>query len=140
MKGDSCLFCNIRDGKIPGYLVYEDPHVLAILDIQPRCPGHTLVIPRYHTPLLADLPKEEVGPLFQAVQTVGRKLKKALGAPGMTIGINQGEVSGQAVEHLHVHLMPRFLGDKGMAVQGVVDMPSEVSLDDMRRTVENTIP
>lgn len=106
------------------FIVYENGSAAAFLDAVPRSPGHTLVVPKMHARVLEELPDESVGSLFGAVREVARALVPALGADGLTIGINQGKASGQVVPHLHVHLMPRFAGDNGESVQSVVHIPS----------------
>ncbi len=95
------------------------------------------MIPKVHAPTLVDLPDVEVGPLFTAVKKVAQLLKKApLGnegtAPeGITIGMNQGRASGQEVDHLHVHLMPRWHGDGGSAIQSVVNNQPKESMEEV---------
>lgn len=132
---DSCLFCKIAAKKIPAGVVYEDAHAIAFLDIMPRTTGHVMVIPKYHAATLAGLPDEEVGPLFVAVKTVAAILSRKLNADGMTIGINQGRVSGQEVEHLHVHLMPRWQGDGGGSVQSVVNNPPKEDAEEILKKI-----
>jgi len=124
---DPCLFCRIAAGEVPVSTVAASPEALAFLDLHPHAPGHTIVIPRTHAATLAECPQEAVGPLFELAQEAARKLESALGCPGMTIGINQGTVAGQGVMHLHVHLMPRFAGDGGSSIHGVVDHPATPS-------------
>ncbi len=126
MQDPSCLFCKIAAAAIPAKIIYEDDHAIAFLDITPRAPGHTVVIPKYHASTLVTLPDEEIAPLFRAVKKTAAVLMSALHPDGITIGINQGRASGQEVDHLHVHLMPRFHGDGGGSVQSVVH-PSTVS-------------
>ena len=126
---DDCLFCKIIKKQIPAKVVYEDDHAMAFLDIMPRTPGHTMVILKVHTPNLLELPDGEVGPLFLAVKHVAALLSKALAPDGITIGVNQGRASGQEVDHLHVHLMPRFHGDGGGAVQSLVNAKPKESID-----------
>lgn len=116
-----CLFCKIIAKEIPAEIVYEDADAVAFLDIHPRAPGHTTVIPRGHAANLLELSDEVVGPFFAAVKKVAAQLARALAPHGFTIGINHGAVSGQAVEHLHVHIMPRYEGDKGGSVHTVVE-------------------
>lgn len=128
---NDCLFCKIAAKQIPAKIVYEDAHVLAFLDIMPRAKGHTMVIPKVHAPNLLGLPDAEVGPLFAAVKHVGGMLSRGLKPDGITIGINQGRASGQEVDHLHVHLLPRWHGDGGSAIQSVVNKPSAESLDEI---------
>ncbi len=118
---DSCLFCKIVAGTLAAQIIYEDDHSIAFLDVRPRSPGHTVVIPRVHAPTLADLPELEVGPLFLTVKKMAELLKKKLAPDGITIGANQGRASGQEVDHLHVHLMPRWHNDGGHSIQSVVD-------------------
>jgi histidine triad (HIT) family protein len=130
-----CLFCKIIEKKIPAYIIYEDEHALAFLDITPRAPGHSLVIPKQHAPRIVDLPDPEVGPLFLAVKRVGEMLMKGLAPDGVTIGMNQGRAGGQEVDHLHVHLMPRFHGDNGHAIQAVVNNPPKEDVEDIQKKI-----
>ena len=130
-----CLFCKIAAKTIPAKIVYEDDHVIAFLDIMPCAPGHTMVITKYHAPTLAELPDEEVARLFGAVKKTTATLTAALRPDGMTIGINQGRASGQEVDHLHVHLMPRWRDDGGGSVQSVVHNASKESLAEMQKKI-----
>jgi histidine triad (HIT) family protein len=124
---EPCLFCRVASGELEVATVAASDRALAFLDLHPHAPGHTLVIPRVHAATLADLPKEEIEPLFRLVQEAGQKLETTLECPGMTIGINQGIVAGQGVAHLHVHLMPRFPDDGGSSIHGVVKNPPTTS-------------
>jgi len=132
---DDCLFCKIVGKFVPAAVVYEDDHAIAFLDIMPHSPGHTMVIPKYHAPNILELPDAEVAPLFLAVKRVAELLSKKLKPDGITIGANQGRASGQEVDHLHVHLMPRWHGDKGAAVQSLVNNPPKESNEEMRRKI-----
>jgi histidine triad (HIT) family protein len=129
---DDCLFCKIINKEIPALVIYEDASALAFLDIAPRVEGHAVIIPKHHAATLVDLPESEVRPLFSAVRSVAGILSKSLQAEGLTIGVNQGAVSGQVVPHLHVHVMPRFGNDGGGSVQSVVHNPPKDSLEDVR--------
>ena len=135
-----CLFCKIAAKKIPAKIVYEDDHAVAFLDIVPRSPGHTLVITKYHAPTLIALPDEEVAPLFLAVKKIVALLAAALHPDGITIGVNQGRASGQEVDHLHVHLMPRWHGDGGGSVQSLVHNTPLESLEDMQKKILDAAP
>jgi histidine triad (HIT) family protein len=130
-----CLFCKIAAKTIPAKIIYEDDHAVAFLDIMPRAPGHTMVIPKYHAPTMIELPDEEVAPLFNAVKKTARLLMAALRPDGITIGINQGRASGQEVDHLHVHLVPRSHGDGGGSVQSVVHNAPQESLDEIAKKI-----
>lgn len=132
---DDCLFCRILSGEIETSFVAENDHAVAFLDLSPRSPGHTLVIPRVHAATLPELPEEEAGPLFALVRSVATMLGEKLDAPGMTIGINQGDVAGQAVRHLHVHVIPRFAGDGGRSIHDIVHHPSTPAQQDIIATL-----
>ena len=123
-----CIFCGIARKEIPAEIVREDERTVAFLDIHPRAPGHTVVVPRQHSPTLLELPDGEIGLLFSAVKYATRLLANALHPSGFTIGINHGSVSGQTVDHLHVHILPRFLGDGGGSIHSVVTNPPQESL------------
>jgi histidine triad (HIT) family protein len=130
-----CLFCKIAAKTIPARIVFEDDHVVAFLDIAPRAPGHTMVITKYHTPTLIELPDGEIAPLFLAVKKTVALLVAALHPDGVTIGVNQGRASGQEVDHLHVHLMPRWHGDGGGAVQSLVHNTPQESFEAMQKKI-----
>jgi histidine triad (HIT) family protein len=100
-----CLFCRIRDREVPAVLVLDEPDVLAFLDHRPLFPGHVLLIPRTHFETIADLPKDLVGPLFEAGQRLAVAVKEAMAAEGTFVAINN--VVSQSVPHLHLHVVPR---------------------------------
>ena len=122
-----CLFCRIGRGELAAHVVSEDKETIAVLDIHPRAPGHTMVIPRAHRETILDLSTAELQSVFQAVQGVTKLLGAALAPDGFTIGINHGRAAGQAVEHLHVHVVPRYRGDGGSSLHGVVNNPPSES-------------
>ena len=106
-----CIFCKIAAGAIPAYKVYEDGNVLAFLDINPMVLGHTLVIPKVHSITLMDTSDEILGPLFASVKKVAGGITKALNAHGFNIYANNGRAARQGVDHLHIHIVPRFEND-----------------------------
>jgi len=101
----SCTFCNIAAGEIAAAIVYQDAHVVAFLDHRPVFPGHVLLLPRAHVETLADLPADEVLPVFTVAQKLSRAVETGLGADGSFVAVNN-RVS-QSVPHLHVHVVPR---------------------------------
>lgn len=126
-----CLFCKIIKKEIPAEIIYEDDRSLAILDINPRAPGHAMVMSKIHSQTILDLPENKLGLLFEAVKKVAGLIQKGLKPEGFTIGINQGKISGQVIDHLHVHVIPRFEGDGGASVHSVVNNPPKESLKDI---------
>lgn len=123
-----CLFCSIAQKKIPVEIVREDDATVSFLDIQPRGPGHTLVIPKKHYGTILEVPQEEMEPLFSAVKKTAEMVLKGLKAEGLTIGINQGRVSGQAIDHLHIHVFARYTNDGGGSIHSVIHNPPKESL------------
>nr|WP_235979712.1 HIT family protein [Rhabdothermincola sediminis] len=100
-----CVFCSIVAGRTEAYRVYEDRRSVAFLDRRPLFKGHTLLVPRRHVAVLADLPLDDVGPFFHVAQLLSAAMESALGAAGSFVALNN-RVS-QSVSHLHVHVVPR---------------------------------
>jgi len=116
-----CLFCQIAAKKIPAETIYyENSGAMAFLDIHPVAPGHTLVIPKVHADNILDLDDQIIPLVFGAVQEAVKILKKAVNPDGFTIGINHGRAAGQAINHFHIHILPRFDGDNGGSIHTVV--------------------
>jgi histidine triad (HIT) family protein len=131
-----CVFCRIIRGDAPALRVYEDDRVLAFLDINPCSPGHTLIIPKAHVGRLENLSEEDASALFKALHKLTGKIQEAVGAPATTIGINNGPESGQEVPHLHIHVIPRFRGDRGGIVQSVARGYRRPSSEEMGKIAE----
>jgi histidine triad (HIT) family protein len=104
------LFAKILRGELPAHKVYENDKVFAFLDIMPRAPGHTLVIPKAPARNILDIAADELAELFKATQTVARAAVKAFSADGVTIQQFNEAAGGQVVFHLHVHVIPRKIG------------------------------
>jgi len=101
-----CVFCLIRDKKIPSQVVYEDDDVLAFKDINPEAPVHIIVIPKKHIPTLMDISQDD-SELFSKILTVIKKLSAELNIAekGFRVVNNCGKDGGQTVHHLHFHLL-----------------------------------
>ncbi len=111
LKADSCVFCKMVAGEIPVTRVYEDSEVLAFLDINPISDGHSLVIPKQHVEKLDESSSELLGCLGQRLPRIARAVIRAIQADGYNVLCNNGAAAGQAVEHLHFHIIPRRQGD-----------------------------
>src|SRR5207249_6693588 len=107
----ACVFCRIVAGEIPAEVVAREPEVVAFLDTHPLADGHVLVVPRAHVALVEDLEPGAADALFRAVVRLARPVREALGAAGTTIGVNNGDATGQTIPHVHVHIVPRWPGD-----------------------------
>ena len=106
-----CLFCKIIKGEIPSTKVYEDEHSYAFLNIKPINPGHTLLVPKKHFANLYEMPDEVLANLAPTIKKLAIAVKKAVGADGINIGMNNDSAAGQLVFHAHIHIMPRFKND-----------------------------
>jgi len=115
-----CIFCKIIAREVSAHTVFENDHVVAFLDIHPASRGHTMVIPKVHAERLDQLDDRHIGPLFAGVKTVMRLLERALQPGGLNVGWNHGWAAGQHVNHLHVHLIPRYAGDGGGGIQSLI--------------------
>jgi histidine triad (HIT) family protein len=104
------IFAKILRGELPAHKVYEDENVLAFLDIMPRAPGHTLVIPKSPARNLLDVEPSALAHVMEAAQKIARAAMKAFGADGVTIQQFNESAGGQVVFHLHVHVIPRHEG------------------------------
>ena len=104
------IFAKILRGELPCYKVYEDDKAIAFLDIMPRAPGHTLVLPKAPARNLLDIGADDLAHVAKVAQKVAKACMTALGADGITVQqFNEGP-GGQVVFHLHVHVIPRKSG------------------------------
>ena len=115
----SCIFCRIVGGEIPAEIVATDAHAVAFLDITPLADGHTVVVPRRHVATIEELEPSEVAGLFHAVQRLAGPARRAVGAAGSTIGVNNGAATGQTIPHVHVHIVPRRADDGAGSVHTI---------------------
>ena len=103
-------FAKILRGEFPSYKVYENGHVLAFLDIMPRSPGHTLVIPKAAARNILDISPEDFAHVARAAHRIARAAMTAFDADGITVQQFNEPAGGQVVFHLHMHVMPRQNG------------------------------
>jgi histidine triad (HIT) family protein len=101
------IFAKILRGEFSCYKVYEDDHTLAFLDIMPRTPGHTLVIPKAPARNIFDITADDYGHVARTAHRIAAAAKQAFAADGMTIAQYSEAAGGQVVFHLHMHVMPR---------------------------------
>jgi histidine triad (HIT) family protein len=104
------IFAKILRGELPCHKVYEDAHTLAFLDIMPRSPGHTLVIPKAPARNILDIAPDDLAHVMRTAKIIAIAGKKAFNADGITLQQFSEAAGGQVVFHLHVHIMPRTEG------------------------------
>jgi histidine triad (HIT) family protein len=104
------VFAKILRGELPSHKVYEDDRAFAFLDIMPRAPGHTLVVPKVQARNILDIAPDDLAYVHQVAQKIAKAAVNVFGADGITIQqFNEG-AGGQVVFHLHVHVIPRKAG------------------------------
>jgi len=104
------VFAKILRGELPSHKVYEDANAFAFLDIMPRAPGHTLVIPKAAARNLLDIEADDLAHLMQATQRIARAAMTVFSADGLTVQQFNEPAGGQIVFHLHIHVIPRKNG------------------------------
>src|SRR3954466_8818187 len=119
---DQNIFAKILRSEIPCYKVYENRHTLAFLDIMPRSPGHTLVIPKAPARGILDVEADDFAEVARTAKTIAIASVKAFGAEGIIIQQFSEAASGQVVFHLHMHVMPMR--------QGVALLPAQTRNED----------
>ncbi|MBQ4132190.1 MAG: HIT family protein [Desulfovibrionaceae bacterium] len=106
-----CIFCAMQQGKIPFVEVFSSDNLFAFLDIGPLNHGHVLIVPKKHYANMFDMPSELGCELLSTMQLLGKAIIEATGAGGLNVVQNNFSPAGQAVFHVHWHLIPRFEGD-----------------------------
>ena len=108
MTAKPCPFCTLPDERV----IDQNDHGLVIRDGFPISPGHTLIIPKRHTGSFFDLTETERSDLLLLLDKAKLDVENEFKPDGYNIGINDGPAAGQTVPHLHVHLIPRYAGDR----------------------------
>lgn len=117
----TCVFCDIVTGTAPATRVFEDETVVAFLDIRPISRGHLLVVPRTHAARLEELDPGDGAAMFRVGQHLSRALARSDLAPdGANLVFNDGRAAFQTVDHAHLHVLPRWSGDRLRLAAGLV--------------------
>ena len=101
------IFAKILRGELPCYKVYEDDKAFAFLDIMPRAPGHTLVLPKAPVRNVLDVAPDDLAYVIKVAQKIAKAAMQVFAADGITIQQFNENAGGQVVFHLHVHVIPR---------------------------------
>lgn len=123
---DDSIFTKIIRDEIPSYKIYEDDKTYAFLDIHPKQPGHTLVVPKKQVEFLWDLEEEDYLAVMQTVKKVADRLRDVIGAPyvgEMVLGID--------VPHAHVHVFPFSTVEESRHIPDLDAEPDHAALADM---------
>ncbi len=110
------IFDHIISGRIPASFVHRDELCVAFLDIRPMSPGHVLVVPRVAVGTLTELDAATLGHLWQVAVRVGGAQRAGLGSLAQHFLVNDGPEASQSVPHVHIHVIPRYRGDRWRTV------------------------
>lgn len=114
-----CIFCKIINAEIPSYKIYEDDKILAILDVNPYNPGHTLIIPKEHTLDIDTINEDTLNYIMKKAKEIANLLIDKLDAEGFTLVQNNGFV--QEVKHFHLHVIPKYKSNFEMEINKVYE-------------------
>jgi len=136
MFDESCIFCKIVQKQAPSSIIYEDEAVMVFLDIRPLNLGHTLIIPKAHYVDIFDIPPELLSRIHRVLKQIALVVKKATNADGISIIQQNGKAAGQDIFYLHVHVIPRFEGQKLQSFNELKEADRE-SLDEMAKKIKH---
>jgi histidine triad (HIT) family protein len=121
------VFAKILRGELPAHKVYEDNKAFSFLDIMPRAPGHTLVIPKSPARTFLDIAPDDLAHLIKVTQKIARAAVTVFAADGLTIQQFNEAAGGQVVFHLHIHVIPRKAGEALKPPASVKEDPAVLS-------------
>lgn len=138
MVKQDCIFCKIAAGEIPSRTIYEDERFRAILDISPASKGHAIILPKNHAANIYELSEEDASKIFVVGKKIACAMKNAMQCEGLNILQNNGELAGQTVFHLHLHVLPRYQDDN-VAFSWKHGKPSEEELDTVADSIRKAV-
>ncbi len=112
MLDDNCIFCKIIKGEIPSYTTYEDDDFKVILDAGPISKGHSLILPKSHYKNFYDIPEDVAVNAYKLAKKLMVSMTQKLNCDGFNVFQNNNEAGEQTVPHFHMHLVPRYEGDR----------------------------
>ncbi len=125
--GEETIFDKILRHEIPADIVYEDEETLAFLDINPRNPGHTLVVPKKAARNIFDADDDTLAAVMRTIKKIAPVIQKVVEADGINIAFNNEAAAGQIVFYLHAHIIPRFADESSFPTKTKYE-PGEAAL------------
>jgi histidine triad (HIT) family protein len=139
---ENCIFCKIIEKQVLAEILFEDDHIIAILDINPINYGHTLIIPKVHCRDFLDLPEESYRSVLHAAKIITKALVIHFNLEGYNLFSNNGSIAGQSVFHFHMHITPRYREDNIRFVLNLKhyqDGEVKVFGDALRKTIQSSL-
>ena len=135
----NCLFCKIVAGTIPCKKISETDTTLAFLDIYPTSHGHALIIPKYHTEKLHELPADAVKDLGSELVRVSKAIVKATGCSDYNVLQNNGQIAHQVIKHTHFHIIPKTDEQSGLGVTWPSKKADDDKLTELQKHVTDAL-
>ncbi len=126
MTLSGCTFCRIVRGESPAAVVASSDEIIAIMDLFPASRGHVLVLPKAHIEDIYALPEALAARLMACATAIAKALRDQLAPAGLNLIQANGEAAGQTIHHFHLHLVPRYPGDRVEVRFGHGDRPAEM--------------
>ena len=134
---DTCIFCKIAQKKIDAKIIDENENAIAFLDAFPLTAGHTLVITKKHYAKLQEVELDQMAYLFNLIHKILPPIEKGTGVQSTLIAIHNGKDAGQVIPHLHVHIVPRKVGDGGGAIHSMFDSSDRLGEYEMNKVLKS---
>jgi histidine triad (HIT) family protein len=126
----NCIFCKIVAGTFHAKIITQNDKAIAFLDAFPLSAGHTLIIPKSHYSKIQDMDAQHSYAVFDLLRIVSAAVENAVGVNASIIAIHNGKEAGQDIPHLHVHIIPRNIGDGAGPVHSMFkNRPKYTSLE-----------
>ncbi|KAI0794373.1 HIT-like domain-containing protein [Fomes fomentarius] len=130
---DNCFFCKIANGEIPAFKILETDLNYAFLDIGPLSEGHTLIIPKYHSDRMDEVPDEYLAEILP----LAKKIATAIGVVDYNILQNNGKIAHQHVFHVHFHVIPKPNEQEGLIIGWPrVEQPKDVLAETQQKIIQ----
>jgi histidine triad (HIT) family protein len=135
-----CVFCRIVAGSLAASVIHRDGTTAAFMDLRQPGGAHVLVVPVTHAEQIYDLGDTDAGAVMQTAIRVARAMRRALAPAGLSIWQSNGEVAGQEVPHVHMHLLTRTAGDGLLQVYpSSPASPTRQALDDLAGRIRQAL-
>ena len=108
---ESCIICQIIDGRLPSKKIYEDDLIVSVLDVNGSSPGHCFIFPKNHYPIIEQVPEKEIGSMFLLANRISVVLFESMNYQGTNIFVANGVPAGQTVAHFMINVIPRKQND-----------------------------
>ena len=135
----NCIFCKIARKEIKSEIIYEDESIIAVLDINPVNSGHTLIFPKEHYMITAQVPESILARMAILAKTLSNAMIKGMGFKGVSIFIANGAAAGQRAPHIIMHVIPRMENDSARLEPGEKEIDQTDVLETLRKSIQRVI-